>query len=101
MTHHIAAYLISMAVGYWVLTLAAKEKGANQKIGKWIGWIIIVISLFGPLCIGACHVFCRSQSGFCNSSASCHWSSGMMNCPEMGKGMMNEKEKTGDTDKAK
>ncbi len=54
-THKIIGYLLTMAVGYWVLTHAEKQAGLTQKIGKVIGWIILIVSLSGPLCIaGSC-----------------------------------------------
>ena len=85
-THRIVAYLISLAVGYWVLTLAEKEKNTNKKIGKVVGWIIIVVSLIGPLCITGSRVFCHGSS--CSYMQSCPWggSHGMWNCPDMMKG---------------
>ena len=91
MTPRIVAYLISLAVGYWVLTLAAKEKGKNKTIGCVIGWIIIVASIIGPLCIGICHLKCQSGSGY---SAACPWNGNSNQSPMMGgKGMMEDKDK--------
>jgi hypothetical protein len=80
-TCKIAAYLFCMALGYWVLTLAEKEKGNNKKIGKVIGWVILVVSLAGPLCLAASALYCRPGSA-CYSSSSCPWSGhGTMNDP--------------------
>ncbi len=103
MEHKIVAYLISLAVGYWVLTLAGKEKGITQKIGKVIAWIIIVASLAGPLCMGACHLMCHSKMDACSTSAACPWGGhSMANCPDMGKGgMMGGQAAAGDKEKAK
>jgi hypothetical protein len=65
-THKIVAYLLTLALGYWVLTLADKQAGLTQKIGKVIGWIILIVSLSGPLCIlGSC------LSGHCGMSGHC------------------------------
>ncbi|HEY5039018.1 MAG TPA: hypothetical protein VIJ93_08120, partial [bacterium] len=75
MTHHIVSYLIAAAVGYWVLTLAEKEKGRNKKVGKFVGWAILVVSLVGPLCLTASCLVNHSRG------ASCSYSSGMMHCP--------------------
>jgi hypothetical protein len=103
MTCKIVAYLFSLAVGYWVLTLADKEKNLNKKIGKWIGWIIIVVSICGMLCSAACCMSCRGKAG-CNMT---QWgcpmgATGKMGC--MGKmggsvkmddqGMTEEKKQT-------
>ena len=104
-SHRIVAYLIGLAVGYWVLTLADKEKDFTKTVGKVIGWVIIVVSFFGPLCLAGSALICHSHSGSCNYSAQCPWnggghecqmgSSGMLNgqCPEMGQGMMEGREK--------
>ena len=101
-THQIVAYLISLAVGYWILTLSEKEKGKNKTIGQVIGWIIIVVSLAGPLCIGACHLLCRTQSGSCSYSSCCPGDGhGMSSCPEMGKGMMGGAAPSADQGKTK
>ncbi len=91
MTRQIAAYLITLAVGYWVLTLAGKEKGTNQKIGKVIGWIIIVVSLFGPLCLAACHMKCGSDPVECSYMSHCPMEKGGM--PGDMQGMMGDKDK--------
>jgi hypothetical protein len=89
-TCKIVAYLFSLAVGYWVLALADKEKNLTKKIGKWIGWIIIVVSVCGMLCATAFCMKCCG-GGKCNMTK---WgcpmgSKGMMDCPgkmgEMGK----------------
>lgn len=90
MTHQIVAYLISLAVGYWVLTLAGKEKGNNQKIGKVIGWIIIVASLFGPLCLAACHMKCVSNPAECSYMSHCPMEKGGTGDMQ---GMMGDKDK--------
>lgn len=79
MTYRILAYLIGLALGYWVLTLAAKEKGGNQKLGKVIGWVIIVVSLVGPLCLAGSCFYCSSHPYSCPLS---------MGCPMDGQGHM-------------
>jgi len=98
-THRIVAYLVSLAVGYWVLTLAEKEKNNTKKIGKVIGWIIIVVSLIGPLCLAGSAIHCVSSGGSCTYSSNCPWTShhSMMD----GKGMMDGQGMMGDKDKSK
>ena len=49
-SHGVAALLVTSAVGYWVLTLAAKEKEGTKKLGHLVGLIIIVVSLLGVAC---------------------------------------------------
>ena len=83
--HHIVAYLITLALGYWVLTLAGKEQKTSKTIGQLIGWAIIVVSLCGALCLGACKLMaCHSMAGSCDTSAACPYSGGSkMACPDM------------------
>jgi len=85
LTHRIVAYLISLAVGYWVLTLAAKEKNTTRNIGLVIGWIIIAVSFIGPLCLAGSSIMCHEGSASCptNSSYSCPWQGGSSHCPDM------------------
>ena len=60
MVHGFVGYLLALAVGYWVLTLAVKEKGRNQLVGKVIGWVIILVAAGGILCKAA---VCTSHCG--------------------------------------
>jgi hypothetical protein len=82
-THKIVAYLISLAVGYWVLTLADKQKNLTKTVGQVIAWAIISLSILGPLCIGYCRIKCQP------TSASCPWM-GHSHCGDKG-GMMDDK----------
>ncbi len=50
MTHGVGVLLFSSAAGYWVLTLAAKEKAQMKKLGQVLGLIIIGVSLAGVAC---------------------------------------------------
>ncbi len=76
MTHPIVAYLISLAVGYWVLTLADKQNGLTKTLGHVFAWIIIVVSLMGPVCLAAT-AWCRhSQGGRWGHSDRCSWGGG-------------------------
>ncbi len=101
--HHIVAYLITLAVGYWVLTLSSKEEKPNRTIGQIIGWAIIVVSIFGALCLGACKLMsCHADSGSCSIgssySSSCPYTAGgsMSCCPEM-KGLETAPSQKGDS----
>lgn len=76
LTHRIVAYLVSLAVGYWVLTLADKQNGFTKTLGRVIGWIILVVSLLGPLCLAGKAVFCYSNPYDCRPSESCPWNEG-------------------------
>ncbi len=42
--------LISLAVGYYVLLAAGKEKKQDKLLGQVIGWLIIVLSALGIWC---------------------------------------------------
>ena len=77
-TCKIVAYLFTLALGYWILTLAEKEKNLNKRIGKWIGWIIMVVSICGCLCSAACHMCCHSKPGCCSSMWGCPMQQGGM-----------------------
>ncbi len=48
--HSLAWLLITIAVGYWVLIVASKEKGGLKKLGKVLGIVIIVLSFLGVGC---------------------------------------------------
>lgn len=59
---HIVAFLITLAVGYWLLTLAEKQGDLTKTLGMVFAWIIIVVSLLGPVCVVA-YAFCRHSYG--------------------------------------
>ena len=61
-SHGVATLLISAAAGYWVLTLAAKEKNRLKKLGQLVGLVIIVVSLAGAACKIYCQIGCGSKS---------------------------------------
>jgi len=75
MGHGVGILLIALAAGYWVLTLADKERGQLKKVGKALGLIIIGVSLVGT----ACKIYVLTKGGqpfpgkglFCPSGRSC------------------------------
>ncbi len=75
MVSSIAPLLIASAAGYWVLTLAGREKGRIKTLGNLIGLIIIVISLAGA----GLKIYC------CLSACASSGKMGMMNCPYTGR----------------
>ncbi len=91
-THKIVAYLFTLALGYWVLTHAEKQAGLTQKIGKVIGWIILIVSLCGPLCMLGSHMMGCCKMDHCCSMSSCPSEQGGMmgGCPM---GMMGGEDK--------
>jgi hypothetical protein len=62
MGHSVVAYLVSLAVGYWVLTLADKQEANTKTLGKVFAWIIIVVSLLGPVCKVASALCCHENA---------------------------------------
>ena len=63
MAHHLVAFLITLAVGYWLLTLAEKQGGLTKTLGRIFAWIIIVVSLLGPVCVVTSAFCCHSYGG--------------------------------------
>jgi hypothetical protein len=45
----VGVFLVTSAVGYWVLTLADKEGNRHAKLGRFLGWGILALSLLGIL----------------------------------------------------
>ena len=77
MTHGVSLLLISAAAGYWVLTMAGKEKGGVKQLGRWLGLILIVVSLLGAACKVYCLTNCpKGKAGWMGKA-----------CPFTGKGM--------------
>ena len=42
--------LLTAVAGYWVLERAETHKGSLKRVGKVLGWMIIVASLVGAVC---------------------------------------------------
>ena len=43
--------LIAAAAGYLVLERAETHKGNLRRVGRWVGWIIMLVSFGGVICI--------------------------------------------------
>lgn len=50
MVQSIGALLVAAVAGYWVLERAEKQKGGLRRIGRIIGWVVILTSLIGVTC---------------------------------------------------
>lgn len=100
-THRILAYLIGLALGYWVLTHAEKEKKMLKTIGRIIGWIIIVVSFIGPLCLAGSAIYCRTHGDSCAYSTECPWNGHMMGHDSKCPWMMGDKDAKEGTEKSK
>lgn len=46
----VGVLLLSAVAGYWVLERAESHKGSLRKVGRFLGWLIIVSSLIGAVC---------------------------------------------------
>ena len=67
--------LLTAVAGYWVLERAETHKGSLKRVGKVLGWIVIVASLIGAAC-RACTLV-TDKTGWCPLK---NWS-----CPYMQK----------------
>jgi len=63
----IALLLAVIAVGYWVLTLAEKQKGRLKITGRVLGIFILIFSLGGVLC-GSVYKWCKYKKSGCSVS---------------------------------
>jgi len=73
MVYGIGALLVGAVAGYWVLERAEKHKGGLQRIGRIIGWVVILISFIGVACraLGCFGPFDGSgKRGWCPFSSS-------------------------------
>lgn len=70
----IGLLLATIVAGYWVLERAETHKGDLRRVGKVLGWLIIVASLIGIACRVWCYATCPpgaiGKKGFCPFSRS-------------------------------
>ena len=50
MTQSVGVLLFAAIGGYWVLERAERQKGKLKRVGQFLGWLIIVVSLVGTAC---------------------------------------------------
>ncbi|PIQ84301.1 MAG: hypothetical protein COV75_02985 [Candidatus Omnitrophica bacterium CG11_big_fil_rev_8_21_14_0_20_63_9] len=64
MAYGIGILLLSAVAGYWVLERSALHKGQLKRVGQFVGWLVIVVSVVGI----ACRVWCLASgnSGWCS-----------------------------------
>lgn len=55
MGHGVGVLLLAAVAGYWVLERAETHKGDLRRVGKGLGWLIIVASLIGVVCKVWCY----------------------------------------------
>ena len=69
--HHSAVeLLVGTVAGYWLLERAESHKGDLKKLGRFLGWLLIVASLVGMICrvwsmSGACPVGAMGKGRAC------------------------------------
>jgi hypothetical protein len=67
--HGIGLLLVTVVAGYWVLERAETHKGDLRRVGKALGWLIIVASLIGIACRVWCYATCppgaMGKKSFC------------------------------------
>jgi len=84
----IGLLLITIAVGYWVLTLAQKQPKPLNTIGRILGSLICLVSILGIVCMLACGgrscKLAGSKCGYAAKKAGCPYAaskcSGGPNC---------------------
>ena len=74
------AFMLTMALGYWVLTLAATQERPLFGLGRFVGGLILLASLIG-LIASASYGFCKMKS-HCGAKQECAVKSG--GCPFSG-----------------
>ena len=71
--HGIAPLLLAMVGGYWVIERAEREKGQVRQLGRFLGSVIIVVSLFGVICQVWSSITCSmgksGRGGYCPFSS--------------------------------
>ena len=50
MLHGIGGLFVAAVAGYWVLERAEGHRGTLRKVGRFLGWVIILASLTGVVC---------------------------------------------------
>lgn len=76
--HVVPLLLITVAVGYWVLTISQSQQKPLGLIGRILGGIIILLALGSLICGAICKGTCGSPMCSANSSkcgvvkAGCH-----------------------------
>ncbi len=57
----IAFLLIALALGYWVLNLAESNPNPMKLIGRFVAWIVLIVSVGGLICSAVCGLCKRKQ----------------------------------------
>lgn len=70
----VVLYLLTLALGWWLLKTADKENGRLiKRAGQVVAWIVLLVSLFGLLCKGGsavCRKYCPDHGD--KAAMSCH-----------------------------
>ncbi len=66
MTHGIGVLLLGAVAGYWVLERAETHKTALRPVGRFLGLLVILVSIASALCALWCPTgMSRSGKGLC------------------------------------
>jgi hypothetical protein len=57
-------YLVTLAVGYWVLTISQSQQRPLDVVGRVVGFVIMLVAFFGLVCTS----MCRMNGGSCGSN---------------------------------
>lgn len=64
--------LLALAAGYAVLVLSQSQQRPLDVLGRFLGGLVVLVSLVGLLCVAVCSVWCGwsrcHQGGMCPSS---------------------------------
>ena len=74
--------LVTMAIGYWVLTLSQKVERPLDKLGRFIGGFVLLVSFLGLLCSAICGIcYMRSCRTGAMGAQGCSYPMKKMGCP--------------------
>ena len=72
MQHGVGLLLLAAVGGYWVLERASNHKqGDLRRVGKALGWIIILVSVIGVMCDILCYATGRGMCFFPKKGGLC------------------------------
>lgn len=66
--HAVGWLLLAAVAGYWVLERAEAHKDSLRKVGRFLGWVVIIGSLVGATCALVCPAgkgFLYSKGAWC------------------------------------
>lgn len=67
--HGIGLSLLGLVAGYWVLERAEANKTHLKRVGRVIGWLVIMASFLGTVC----RVYCLATNTYCPLDGKDSW----------------------------